>query len=359
MVIIIGMILVSMAHTQITITSNEWPTAVGTHFTYFVTEDTIGNGIPVNLGPIGGPQSWTFSETMYPVGELFTATIVDPISTPYTTTFPTADHAWNAFGQSGGFTFNEYSYLQISSVAWLSLGYGGTYGGFSIIEDNVPDDLILEFPATLGTSWASNYSVTSNPFPGAIEIDSTSRSSVIDAWGTIQVPTGSYNCLRVRDEETSIYNVYVSGILVSTDTIFSYTYSWIAEQEGWLAEVQSREDELNPNFSLAEEVTFRTTPPTGLNDTQISLSNGFRLNQNYPNPFNPVTMIEYNVPRSSELEVSVYNLLGQRVKILFSGKQEAGTHRVEFDGTDLPSGIYLYQLKSNNFVAYKKCVLLK
>jgi hypothetical protein len=359
MLLLIGMILISTVHAQITITSNEWPSAFGAHWTYFASEDTIGSGIPVSLGTTGGPQTWTFSETLFPVGEVFTATIVDPTTTPYTSTFPNADHAWHTFGQSGGISYNEYSYLQINSLAWLSLGYGGNYVGYNYIEDNVPDDLILEFPATLGTSWTSNYSVTSSPSPGTMEIDSTSRSSVVDAWGTIQVPSGSYDCLRIRDDETSIYNYYVSGILISSDTITSYTYSWIAEQEGWLAEVVSQEDEPNPNFSIAEGVTFRTTTPTGLGDPQASLIDGFVLNQNYPNPFNPVTVIEYSIPKSSELEISVYNLLGQRVQILFSGKQEAGSHKVEFDGTELPSGIYLYQIKSDNFMAYKKCILLK
>jgi len=357
--ILIILFFIGAVNGQITITSNEWPTALGTEWTYFFTEDTLGIGIPVTVGTTGGPQIWTFSEAMFPVGETQTATIVDPTTTPYTSTFPTADHAWNFFWQSGGASFSEYSYFQITSAAWLSLGYAGTFGGFSILEDNVPDDLVLEFPATLGTSWSSNYTVTTIPFPGSTQFDSTSRSSMIDAWGTVQLPTGSFDCLRIRDDEISYYNFYIGGILQNSDTITYYTYSWITEQEGWLVEVVSLEDEPNPNFSLAEGVTFRTTPPTGLSNTPSSLINDFVLNQNYPNPFNPTTRIEYSISKATDLEINVYNLLGQKIQVLFSGKQQAGNHSVEFNGDDLPSGIYLYQIKSEEFEAYKKCILLK
>ncbi|MCK5454799.1 MAG: T9SS type A sorting domain-containing protein [Calditrichia bacterium] len=54
-----------------------------------------------------------------------------------------------------------------------------------------------------------------------------------------------------------------------------------------------------------------------------------------------------------KLEINFYNLLGQKILVLFSGKQEAGNHSVEFNGVDLPSGIYLYQMKSGEFQNYK------
>jgi hypothetical protein len=357
--IVITLIFISAVNSQITITSSEWPSAFGSQWGLYVTEDTIGLGLPVNLGSTGGPQTWTFSQALFPVGEVVTATIVDPTTTPYTATFPNADHVWQVVGMSGGVPMNSYSYLQLTSMAWLSLGYAATFGTSSILEDNVPDDLILEFPATLGTSWTSNYTVTTTPFPGTTQFDSTSRSSTIDAWGTVQLPIDSFDCLRIRDDEISYYNFYVGGVLQSSDTIISYTYTWITEQEGLLAEVQSLEDEPNPNFTLAEEVTFRTTPITGLSDNNTFLINEYVLSQNYPNPFNPTTRIEYSISKSTELEISVFNLLGQKIKVLFSGMQEAGNHSVEFNGENLPSGIYLYQLKSAEFEDYKKCILLK
>ena len=73
----------------------------------------------------------------------------------------------------------------------------------------------------------------------------------------------------------------------------------------------------------------------------------FRLSQNYPNPFNPKTIINYELPARSEgglmmndVELSVYNLLGQKVATLVSERQEAGYHQVEWDGSGFASGVY-------------------
>jgi len=356
--------LIGTTSAQITISSNEWPSAFGTEWHYSVSEDTMGVGIPVNLGTTGGPQTWTFSQAMFPSGEAQTITLVDPTTTPYTSSFPTADHAWHTTGLFAGVTINTYSYGQLTSNEWLSLGYAGNYGGFSVLEDNIPDDVLLVFPATLGTSWTSNYTVTTTPFAGATEIDSTSRSSMVDAWGTVQLPTGSYNCLRVRNDEISYYDIYVGGFLVSSDVITSYSYTWITEQEGYLAEVISLEDEPNPNFTLAEEVTYRTTAPNGLNDIPSSVINEFDLYQNYPNPFNPETTIRYAIPVNDRVKISIYNILGEEIKTLVDQIQTPGTYSVVWDGTDdrnnnVSSGIYIYKFVAGNFQKSMKMIYTK
>lgn len=86
----------------------------------------------------------------------------------------------------------------------------------------------------------------------------------------------------------------------------------------------------------------------------------FALSQNYPNPFNPTTTIEYTVPTTGRVTLIVYNLLGQTVKTLVDEDQQAGDHRVTFDGSTLASGVYLYRLQSDSGAsASKKMLLLK
>lgn len=85
----------------------------------------------------------------------------------------------------------------------------------------------------------------------------------------------------------------------------------------------------------------------------------YNLAQNYPNPFNPVTTIRYSVAKEGYVRLSVYNLIGSRVATLVSGHKAAGSYSVQFDGSSLPSGIYLYKLESGSFTAFKKLVLLK
>lgn len=86
----------------------------------------------------------------------------------------------------------------------------------------------------------------------------------------------------------------------------------------------------------------------------------FSLSQNYPNPFNPATTIGYQLAMGSEVELNVYNLLGEKVVALVKKHQPAGTYKVAFNGANLPSGVYLYRLRTENgFIQTKKMILLK
>lgn len=85
----------------------------------------------------------------------------------------------------------------------------------------------------------------------------------------------------------------------------------------------------------------------------------FVLSQNYPNPFNPSTTISYTIQNRTQVDLSVYDLLGRKVAVLVDGVQNAGEHVLSFSGADLPSGIYYYTLKTDNGMITKKMVLLK
>ena len=89
------------------------------------------------------------------------------------------------------------------------------------------------------------------------------------------------------------------------------------------------------------------------------LSSDYTLNQNYPNPFNPITIIYYSLPVSDQIDLSVFNILGQKVATLVNKKQAAGTYNVEFNASNLASGIYIYKLKTASFEKSKKMILLR
>ena len=90
------------------------------------------------------------------------------------------------------------------------------------------------------------------------------------------------------------------------------------------------------------------------------LPEGFALEQNYPNPFNPATKIKFSLGKSSKVDLTVFNILGQKVATLVNNQQlRAGSHFYEFNAGRLASGIYFYQLKADKVVTQKKMILLK
>ncbi|KAA3611038.1 MAG: T9SS C-terminal target domain-containing protein [Calditrichaeota bacterium] len=101
---------------------------------------------------------------------------------------------------------------------------------------------------------------------------------------------------------------------------------------------------------------------TGLEDLNIPVK--FSLKQNYPNPFNPTTLIVYSIPKSSDVSLVVYDILGQEVVSLVNKNQKVGTHQVVWNGRDnsnnpVSSGMYFYKIKADNFEQSKKMVLMK
>ncbi|MEG8990679.1 T9SS type A sorting domain-containing protein [Ignavibacteria bacterium 4148-Me] len=85
----------------------------------------------------------------------------------------------------------------------------------------------------------------------------------------------------------------------------------------------------------------------------------FQLYQNYPNPFNPNTTISFTLPKSGYVNLIVYNSLGQEIAKLIDGYKDAGTYFINWNAENLPSGVYIYKLESNNFTAVKKMTLMK
>ena len=103
---------------------------------------------------------------------------------------------------------------------------------------------------------------------------------------------------------------------------------------------------------------IQKTVVTGINDRNVG-PNQFSLSQNYPNPFNPTTTINFNLAKSSNVNLSVYNILGQRVAQLVNGFMDAGKHSIKFNASNFASGVYIYRIEAGNFKANKKMVLLK
>jgi len=99
--------------------------------------------------------------------------------------------------------------------------------------------------------------------------------------------------------------------------------------------------------------------PASLSSDFTVAPQSFLLFQNYPNPFNPTTKINYELPITNYINLSIFNLLGELVTTLVDEKQNAGYHQVEWDASGFASGVYYYKLHAGEFVQVRKMVLIR
>jgi len=181
---------------------------------------------------------------------------------------------------------------------------------------------------------------------------------------------------------TQLYEGWDSnaGILVNARR---YTYSYdsrgnlihfISEEwsgSGWFAAVGScwlynvgfcwlYNNEYNYSFDCyCEELSAYYSLITDIDNVDNNVLGSFSLSQNYPNPFNPTTMINYQLPKISAVQISIYNILGQKITTLVDKRQNAGTYQVEWDASAFASGIYYYRIQAGEFHDVKKMVLIR
>jgi subtilisin family serine protease len=104
---------------------------------------------------------------------------------------------------------------------------------------------------------------------------------------------------------------------------------------------------------------FTLTNVSGTENISNIIPKEYSLKQNYPNPFNPVTKINFEIPKQGFVSLKIYDVLGREVKSLVNEIKAPGTYSVDFNGTELSSGVYFYRMESNGFTDIKKMMLIK
>ncbi|MGH1363085.1 MAG: T9SS type A sorting domain-containing protein [Calditrichia bacterium] len=342
-----------LASGQIVINSSDFTPNFGdTYSNYEVSE---GGLQAVNVGMAGGPQTWTFNETMYPNGTVFDFNIVDPATSPFSSEFPDANFAYSFVEDSINIDF----FFSINPADIRYYGGGGSSLDTTFTLKLDPEEVLAAFPIQLGNGFASTH-VMRFGIPGIfLSIDSSIVNGNYDAYGTMEIPAGSFDVIRIRRDVQEFTSVVVNGVPISSSMRTYIQYEWVTKEFGPLAIVTSQDNESNPNFTQAEFVNFRVNSLTGIGEDRERAVKGFQLNQNYPNPFNPTTEIAYELTRAMEAELTVYNVAGQAIATLASGLHTSGQHRVAFDAANLPAGIYFYRLSAGGSQQIKQMVLLK
>ena len=203
-------------------------------------------------------------------------------------------------------------------------------------------------------------------------IDELSISNVVREYKSVVLisPVGGESW-KAASTKTIQWDAYLTGKL-------NIAYS-TNNGTNWIAVAQNIEDSLGkyewtvPNtpstncivalqlLSTMELIkspsTFTISAASGVESDFVPLS--YSMQQNYPNPFNPATSIKYQIPKSGLVNLKVFDLLGRELTTLVNENKIAGFYEINFDASKLASGIYIYQLKVNDFTSSKKMILIK
>ena len=159
---------------------------------------------------------------------------------------------------------------------------------------------------------------------------------------TVRLLKSSSNLLFNKEEQV-IKRIDAKG---KTEATFTFDI----KREAPVNVKDSVEFLITDNKSVFQKKLFilNYTPPTN-----------YKLEQNFPNPFNPVTTIQYQLPVDSKVTLKVYDILGAEVTTLVNEIQQAGYKEVQFDASELSSGVYVYRLVVSNYISTKKLMVVK
>lgn len=214
----------------------------------------------------------------------------------------------------------------------------------------------------------SIYFINADTGWAAAEVGFTSRGAVNK---TIDGGTFWSEQLRMPQGGSTLFDIYFSDVYTGWAVGSSGIYKTIDGGDNWA-------DQTSGNWNGLHSVYFtdiNTGWVVGANGTILHTTNGgvsfveeeqlgeipneFLLSQNWPNPFNPNTKIKYWVPQTSQVQIKVYDILGNEIETLVNEEKHAGTYELNWNAASLPSGVYFYKLQSGQYTSVKKMILLK
>jgi hypothetical protein len=274
-----------------------------------------------------------------------------------------------------------YNIAENPEVTWLSvMPVAGT------ITANQNEDITISINATglSGGNHSTSLDITSNdpvsPVMNVIvnlHVRMPAIFSSRDSMDFDSVYVGADSTISLTIENVGTDTLVVDSILI-TNAAFSVDTSNFVVLPFEMQEVEvtfaptaqgqydgllriASNDPANDTVDVA--VSGYGEPPVGIENTP-ALPKTFAVSPNYPNPFNPTTKIKYQLPQTSEVRLTIYNILGQPVRTLLNSRIEAGYHNVEWDGRNefgaqVASGIYLYHFSADSYHKVQKMILMK
>ncbi|MDH3650122.1 MAG: T9SS type A sorting domain-containing protein [Saprospiraceae bacterium] len=331
---------------QITINSSDILGLVGSDLTI---EEDSSDMVMVGMGSPGANQVYDFTGALTNA-EVARQEYILPSATPYASSFPNANLAQRLTPVGQPDTVVLYLFFEVTNDFFKSLGFATQVEilGMDTAFISNSERTLVTLPLTFGNTWISVSRDTTDILgSGFILTDST--VSEVDGWGSIQLPEGSFDCLRLRSDSWTTQDVILNGAIISSQTTFDISYAWITENSGLAVQATSQDGETDPNFN--NPVFFSRVTGGGITSSKdLNHPEGVRLLQNFPNPFKEETQIIFELDQSRKINLSVHDLAGKVVRELADGVFAPGKYSMSWDGNNdqfnrVPAGIYYSTLK--------------
>lgn len=312
------------------------PTITTASFTPQPGENFLVHLFPYQAAGIGGAGLiWDFS------GVTATGTAnmnhVDPASTPSSASFPDATVA-----VSQG---TAYSYFEGTSSAWY---YNGVVASGNLIPYSDAEKL-MEFPFTYNDSYSDNFGAT---FTAGVTITRAGTVNVsADAYGTLMLPYGTINnVIRVKviENYTDSYTITVPVTLTYAATNY---YWYKADTHYPVLSISS----LDQDGTLYQGATY--LDQAHISAVEENIANAINLNV-FPNPSGSVATVSFELMQPEQIVLSVYNSVGQLVKVMEQNQLGAGNHRYELNTSDYAAGLYTLKVAVGDKAGMKKMSVL-
>jgi hypothetical protein len=189
-----------------------------------------------------------------------------------------------------------------------------------------------------------------NTFDQGLKVSTLRQNLVGTDWVDASKTTYSYNENRQQTQ-------FISEQWTGSEWVFTMNNQYTYDADGNNTEVLSQRWQDNDWVNFMKE-TINYEQATDVEVIELSPKN-FKLFQNYPNPFNPSTVINYQLPVNSYVILKVYDILGNEIATLVNEEKPAGNYQIEFNAVNLPSGLYLYKLQTDNYSETKKMLMIK
>ena len=226
-----------------------------------------------------------------------------------------------------------------------------------------------------GTSWSAvNSGLPHFPYVYSLAVSGTnlftgtySRGMYLStndgtSWTAIDSELTNLNVLALAVSGTNLFvGTFGGGVFLSTNNGTSWSAVDSGLTEHYIYSFAVTGTNLFAGTDHLGGVWIRALSEmiTDVNQTESNLSTNFRLQQNYPNPFNPTTTLNYSVPKTGLVTLKVCDILGREVAALVNEQKTSGKYEVQFNASNLTSGVYFYRLQAGIFVDTKKMILLK